>query len=61
MVEDQVHVEVIPLDRDPLLAGDEVEVTTEFEEEVLQPGDEGLLEVVFLPGSGLGEAGDSRT
>ena len=50
MVEEQVDVEVIAVDHDPLLAGDEREPAPEFEDERLHLAQDGRLDILLAVG-----------
>ena len=47
MVKNEVDVEMITVERDPFLPGDEGETFAEFQQEGLQVVDEGLLQIGF--------------
>src|SRR5207244_3654560 len=48
IVEDEVDVEVIALEREPLLSRDEAEAFPHLEEEFLEPADDRLFEIPLL-------------
>lgn len=55
VVEDEVDVEVISLERDALLPAHEAEALAQLEEEVFEAIDDHLLEVPLVRGDGLTE------
>jgi len=48
VIENKINIEVVAVYGNTLLAGDESEALTEFEEEIAEAIDETLLEVFFL-------------
>ena len=50
VIEEQVDVKILPADLEMMLAGDEGETLAEFEQEVLDPGDQGALDVALVRG-----------
>jgi hypothetical protein len=52
VIEQQVDVEILAADLDMMLAGDEGEALAEFEQHVLDPGDQGAFDVALMRGAG---------
>ena len=50
VIEDKVDIEVIAVQRDPLLPRDKAEALAHFKEERLEPIDDGLLEIALVRG-----------
>jgi hypothetical protein len=55
LLEAEVDVEVVTLERDPLLSPDEAETFSHLEQELLQPRNDRGLEIVLLPSRSVGE------
>ena len=50
VVEEQVDVEILAADLEMMLAGDEGEVLAELEQQILDSGDQGALDVALVRG-----------
>src|SRR5262245_59544276 len=56
VIEDEVYVEVVTIQRKPLLSRDKAEALAKLEKEAFELINDGLLEISLLPGRLLGEA-----